>query len=102
MIRSIAIASFLIAATAGICRADEARVDEKWPSIIYYGDGLNQRIDGALFWEGQAGASAEQRQQQGTGYGAISAITGNPRTTHVSGYTRKNGTYVQPYFRSRR
>ncbi|MER8761975.1 MULTISPECIES: hypothetical protein [unclassified Mesorhizobium] len=103
MVRSIALASLLLAATVGICRADEARADKKWPSIIYYGEGLNQRIDGALFWEGQAGALTEQRQRQGaTGYGAISAITGNPRTTHVSGYTRKDGTRVQPYYRSRR
>ncbi|RWM13545.1 MAG: hypothetical protein EOR73_28510 [Mesorhizobium sp.] len=103
MVRSIALALVLLAAAAGICRADEARVDEKWPSIIYYGDGLNQRVNGALFWEGQAGALATQRQQQGgTGYGAISQITGNPRTTYVSGYTRKDGTRVRPYYRSKR
>lgn len=38
----------------------------------------------------------------GSGYGAISCITGQPRTTYVSGYYRKNGTYVKPYYRSKR
>lgn len=37
-----------------------------------------------------------------TGYGAISTVTGLPRTTYVSGYYRKNGTYVKPYYRSKR
>jgi hypothetical protein len=37
-----------------------------------------------------------------TGYGAISSVTGLPRTEMVSGYIRRDGTYVQPYYRSRR
>ena len=37
-----------------------------------------------------------------TGYGAISSVTGLPRTSYVHGYYRKNGTYVRPYYRSRR
>lgn len=37
-----------------------------------------------------------------TGYGEISTITGLPRTNYVSGYYRKNGTYVKPYYRSKR
>lgn len=35
-------------------------------------------------------------------YGAISETTGLPRTTYVKGYFRKDGTYVQPHYRSRR
>jgi hypothetical protein len=35
-------------------------------------------------------------------YGAISCTTGLPRTERVSGYFRRDGTYVSPYFRSRR
>jgi len=39
----------------------------------------------------------------GTGcFGVISKITGLPRTTYVYSYLRKNGTYVQPYYRSHR
>jgi len=38
----------------------------------------------------------------GGGYGAISEVTGLPRTEAVSGYFRRDGTYVSPYFRSRR
>jgi hypothetical protein len=37
-----------------------------------------------------------------TGYGMISTVTGLPRTNYVHGYMRKNGTYVRPYYRSRR
>jgi hypothetical protein len=37
-----------------------------------------------------------------TGFGAISSVTGQPRTEMVSGYVRRDGTYVRPYYRSRR
>jgi hypothetical protein len=33
-------------------------------------------------------------------YGQPSEVTGQPRTNYVSGYTRSDGTYVDPYFRS--
>lgn len=35
-------------------------------------------------------------------YGEISKTTGLPRTIPVSGYFRKDGTYVRPHYRSRR
>ncbi|TCK30138.1 hypothetical protein EV667_0225 [Ancylobacter aquaticus] len=35
-------------------------------------------------------------------YGAMSCVTGRPRTTYVRGYYRRNGTYVRPYYRSRK
>lgn len=35
-------------------------------------------------------------------YGVISKTTGLPRTQYVSGYYRKDGTYVRPYYRSKR
>lgn len=38
----------------------------------------------------------------GNGYGEISPATGLPRTNYVRGYTRSNGTVVQPYYRSHR
>lgn len=34
------------------------------------------------------------------GYGAISELTGRPKTVSVKGYYRKDGTYVRPHFRS--
>jgi hypothetical protein len=37
-----------------------------------------------------------------SGYGEISKTTGLPRTDYVSGYTRKDGTHVAPYYRSHR
>ena len=39
--------------------------------------------------------------ENGSCYGDISAITGLPKTTAVSGYYRANGTYVRGYYRSR-
>jgi hypothetical protein len=33
-------------------------------------------------------------------YGCISPNTGRPQTVYVPGYTRKDGTYVQPHYRS--
>lgn len=35
-------------------------------------------------------------------YGDLSSVTGAPKTTHVHGYYRKNGTYVRGHYRSRR
>jgi hypothetical protein len=79
---------------------------QSWPSIVYYGDGINERIDGALYWEGQQGRIAEEARRgshpTGVGYGLISNITGRPRTNFVSGYTRKDGVSVRPYYRSKR
>jgi len=50
----------------------------------------------------QAPPSSAVPKCEGVGcYGATSAATGLPRTTYVSGYTRKDGTYVRPYYRSR-
>lgn len=38
----------------------------------------------------------------GNYYGAISCVTGLPKTTHVRSYFRKNGTFVRSHYRSRR
>jgi hypothetical protein len=38
----------------------------------------------------------------GLGCGEISHTTGLPRTEYVSGYTRRDGTYVRSYYRSHR
>lgn len=35
-------------------------------------------------------------------YGCVSETTGRAKTTAVSGYYRKDGTYVRPYYRSKR
>ena len=45
---------------------------------------------------GAGGACAEN----GSCYGDISALTGNPKTTHVNGYYRRDGTYVRSHYRS--
>lgn len=38
--------------------------------------------------------------ENGSCYGDVSALTGNPKTTHVSGYYRRDGTYVRGHYRS--
>ena len=40
--------------------------------------------------------------ENGSCYGDISNVTGIPKTTHVNGYYRKDGTYVRGHYRSRR
>ncbi len=45
-----------------------------------------------------SGACAEN----GSCYGDISDVTGLPKTTHVNGYYRRDGTYVRGHYRSRR
>ena len=50
-----------------------------------------------------ASYSSTSSKCEGVGcYGVTSTVTGLPRTTYVRGYTRKDGTYVQPHYRSRR
>lgn len=36
-----------------------------------------------------------------SGYGEISQLTGKPKTVHVKGYYRKDGTYVRSHYRSK-
>ena len=38
--------------------------------------------------------------ESGSCYGDISTLTGQPKTTYVRGYFRRNGTYVRSYYRS--
>jgi hypothetical protein len=39
--------------------------------------------------------------ENGSCYGDISSATGRPRTVHVRGYYRRDGTYVRSHYRSR-
>ena len=39
--------------------------------------------------------------ENGSCYGDISALTGRPKTTHVNGYFRTDGTYVRGHYRSK-
>lgn len=38
--------------------------------------------------------------ENGSCYGDISSINGMPKTTHVNGYFRRDGTYVRGHYRS--
>lgn len=40
--------------------------------------------------------------ENGSCYGDRSSITGRPKTTHVKGYYRKDGTYVRGHYRSKK
>lgn len=106
-INPIVLAAGLLFSAGSVNAQEAARADPKTPSIIYYGDGLNQRVDQRQYFEGQQGqhlANMEEarRRKNATGYGEISAITGNVRTTYVKGHTRSDGTYVRPHYRSKR
>ena len=39
--------------------------------------------------------------ENGSYYGQVSALTGRPKTVHVRGYYRRDGTYVRGHYRSR-
>ena len=39
--------------------------------------------------------------ENGSCYGDISSLTGRPKTVHVRGYYRADGTYVRGHYRSR-
>ena len=105
----------VVSISSGSVRAQEsARIEPRTPSIIYFGEGLNQQVDERhysasreQYVEGQQGEhlsrmEEERRRRNATGYGAISSVTGNARTSYVGGYTRKDGTYVRPHYKSRR
>lgn len=102
--RAIAGAFFIVLAANSTARAESAWVNEKWPSFIYYGEVPNQRIQGPLYWQGNAGRLAEQksanRRGQSSGRSNLSGSTSRPRTQRVSGYTKRDGTYVAPYRRA--
>lgn len=49
---------------------------------------------------GASPQSSSSNTCTGVCYGQPSATTGAPRNTTVSGYTRRDGTYVAPYTRS--
>jgi hypothetical protein len=39
--------------------------------------------------------------ENGSCYGDVSPLTGRPKTVHVQGYFRRDGTYVRGHYRSR-
>lgn len=47
------------------------------------------------------GESKSHIAESGSYYGQISKATGRPKTVHVKGYYRKNGTYVKSHYRSK-
>lgn len=50
---------------------------------------------------GSGGESSSAACKSEGYYGEISCLTGKPKTVHVRGYYRKDGTYVSPHYRSR-
>lgn len=113
-LQALVLTASVFLSSESLLAQEAARADPNTPSIIYFGEGLNQRVDGrhyfesqALFIEGEQGRHISRmendlQQRSATGYGAISAVTGNARTNYVGGYTRKDGTYVRPHYRSSR
>jgi hypothetical protein len=52
-------------------------------------------------WSGPPAPDWAKTCPNGSCYGSTSPVTGTPRTTHVSGYTRSNGVHVGGYYRSK-
>ena len=47
-----------------------------------------------------ASSYAPSCAENGSCYGDISSVNGMPKTTHVNGYFRRDGTYVRGHYRS--
>lgn len=47
------------------------------------------------------GVSSSACAENGSCYGDVSPLTGNPKTIHVDGYYRRDGTYVRGHYRSK-
>ena len=83
--------------------------------------GITYRCDPSLLTDAQQAAVTATRQavpptsavreaekisapgcaENGSCYGDISEATGRPKTVHVNGYYRRDGTYVRGHYRSR-
>jgi hypothetical protein len=78
------------------------------PSAPEYGDALLLRALAAPTRPRRIGSSPPLQAvtaapicaENGSCYGDISAATGRPKTVNVSGYYRRDGTYVSGYYRS--
>jgi len=71
----------------------------KNPSMSYANAGTNLYSSTTV---GAAAYIAPGTAENGSYYGQISPQTGLPKTIHVEGYYRKNGTYVREHYRSHR
>lgn len=49
--------------------------------------------------ERKSASSLSSKYSNDSGYGEISKATGRPKTVHVNGYYRKDGTYVKSHYR---
>lgn len=112
--------ALLVAATAGLAGAAEAQVAVRGhfrsdgtyvaphirssPNATTL-DNLTPRTSPEPFTRAPLAPPAPQSSSppcSGMGcYGQPSSATGRPRTATVRGYTRRDGTYVAPYTRSR-
>jgi hypothetical protein len=81
--------------TAGACKDHFGRDFWLFKKVAV---GYNKKYSPSLSISGVGGASG---RCVGICYGVPSAVNGLPRNTYVSGYFRKDGTYVNPYTRSK-
>jgi hypothetical protein len=75
--------------------ADKPKVSG--PSNYVQSDGPTTR---SPYWS-PSSSSHSPRAENGSYYGQISENTGRPKTVHVRGYYRNDGTYVRSHYRSR-
>jgi hypothetical protein len=78
-----------------------------WYSSSYLSPSLSSRYSSApssgYSYSGScsSGITSPLIAENGSYYGQISENTGKPKTVHVNGYYRKDGTYVRGYYRSK-
>jgi hypothetical protein len=81
--------------TAGACKDHFGRDYWLFKKVVV---GYNKKYSPSLSISSVGGASG---RCVGICYGVPSTVNGLPRNTYVSGYFRKDGTYVNPYTRSK-
>lgn len=72
--------------------------------VVSSSDGSSGTYTPTRVWPPPAPRSAPSRPavaENGSYYGEISPVTGRPKTVSVSGYFRRDGTYVRGHYRSR-
>ena len=106
--RNFAAALLLVLLAAASATAQESQGQANYNSCL---GGYSYRCNPGLLTDAQQvkvrqAAEAEKSlvsscAENGSCYGDISEATGRPKTVHVSGYYRSDGTYVRGHYRSR-
>ncbi len=78
---------------------DEVKAEFASPPLILVGQ-AGAAAAGSVEHGGAPASATPSCAENGSCYGDISTTTGRPKTVHVDGYYRSDGTYVRGYYRS--